>query len=389
MSKQTHKIKQTKGVSGLMTCTFEHEVKETTYTFKWEGPKISQEEWNKVLAFFKWTQDTTQSESQVRLFVHPTHGWRAWAFPQRAKTGMTTRELDDVDTAERRAAQRAQFSDAEGWLYFGTVHHHCTGSAFQSSVDENNEKDQDGLHITVGFIDRPQHDIHARLYLSGMHMKNMELSDFWDTSGILAMVPDEVRALLPSGWMSKSAQRQMGKAPPADTAFPEEWKANLVFEPPAPPRVIQHHSYNPAASTGVSVFKQSILDRARTPIPWDLNRAMSEVENWMRKENAALPVPNVGVINIEEVSQMLFEAYSTLSDEQVVLLDILFRNDVLPVGFIEHIDKEIKKRGDKELETQKQKQSEEGGDVTTKRFDEMTEEEQQDYLRQINGFHNY
>ncbi len=31
-----------------------------------------------------------------------------------------------------------------------SAHHHCSASAFQSGTDEENERGQDGLHITVG-----------------------------------------------------------------------------------------------------------------------------------------------------------------------------------------------------------------------------------------------
>ena len=67
---------------GLFDCLMEHKVSETTAKFNWTGPKISEEMWREVLAFFRWSQVNHKSEAQVRLFVHAEHGWLAWAFPQ-------------------------------------------------------------------------------------------------------------------------------------------------------------------------------------------------------------------------------------------------------------------------------------------------------------------
>ena len=61
----------------------------------WKGGKIPIDEWNKILAFFKWSYDETHSETQVRLLYNPTENkWAAWAFPQEHGTGMTTKEID-------------------------------------------------------------------------------------------------------------------------------------------------------------------------------------------------------------------------------------------------------------------------------------------------------
>ena len=95
MSKKQHQqhtgettIRQLRQVPGVMSCIFEHKTRETTADFEWSGPQLNAI-WPEVLAFFKWTNDTMHSESQVRLFVNvATQEWRAWAFPQNANLGM-------------------------------------------------------------------------------------------------------------------------------------------------------------------------------------------------------------------------------------------------------------------------------------------------------------
>lgn len=222
MSNKT--VRQLKEVSGMMTCMLEHQVTSTQAKFEWTGPKINREVWEQVLAFFSWTYKEHHSESQVRLFVnHKTKVWAAWAFPQEARTGMTAKELDVPSAKE----QRAQFSDADGWVYFGTVHHHCGGGAFQSGTDETNESNQDGLHITVGKMDEKMHDIHCRLYISG-HKFEPRMHWFWDIEPTLAPIPTHLRALLADGVEDRLARMQMCMPVGPEVKFPDQWRDNVI-----------------------------------------------------------------------------------------------------------------------------------------------------------------
>lgn len=198
---------------GLIDATVEHTIKESCGSAKYLGPKIPPEEWNKVLSFFKWTYDTTKSESQVRFYVNPELGtWKAWAYPQKARMGMTAEEIPCKDADD----QRAQFAD--GWIYFCTVHHHCSAGAFQSGTDEANERSQDGLHITVGDMNQNKHTLHARFYLQSMKFEP-DMSEFWS-------IGDELLLMLPPEVWDRVARYQMTM--PSEVAFPDQWKTNLI-----------------------------------------------------------------------------------------------------------------------------------------------------------------
>lgn len=210
---------------GLYSVLFEHEIKATKGPFNWAGPKITQAQWNELLAFFKWTYDTEKSEAQARLFVHPTLGWKIWAFPQKGGTGMTTKEIENEDFALQRAAI------PEGYIAWGTVHHHCSSHAFQSSTDNHDEKSVDGLHITIGNMDEPMFDIHCRIYIN-KHKYEPNMSAFWD-------VGDEARDKM--SWLAelkynveevinREARLQMCIPPDAaNSTFPELWKTNYIL----------------------------------------------------------------------------------------------------------------------------------------------------------------
>ena len=134
-------LNQTKDVPGLLSCRIDYEIKTGKGKLDYTGPKFTPEMWHQVLSFFRWTDKEMDSESQVRLYVNTKLGrWGAWAFPQEARTGMSAREIVTTETPEQAVERFASWgSEPSGdWLYFCTVHHHCSASAFQSGTDEEN-----------------------------------------------------------------------------------------------------------------------------------------------------------------------------------------------------------------------------------------------------------
>jgi hypothetical protein len=230
-------VSDCKEVPGLVNCRIEYEVKTAQGRLDYHGPKFTPELWHQVLSFFRWTHKEMQSECQVRLYVNLKLGrWGAWAFPQEARTGMTARELpvpeSVVQAKERFASWQSEPSD--DWLYFGTVHHHCSASAFQSSTDEQNEWNQDGLHLTVGKMDAERHDIHARFYLGG-NCFEPDLSCFW-------LLNSELAEQVPPTLHDQLARYQMCAKVTVD--FPDVWRANLIESKAAPLSVVGGRSRN-------------------------------------------------------------------------------------------------------------------------------------------------
>lgn len=216
-----------KSYPGLFECKMTHKIKETSASFHYIGPKFTVEMWDEILAFFKWSYTKTHGETQVRLFVHPTQGWKAWAFPQEASTGLSTHEMPDSPETK---SQRAQFGDE--WIPYGTVHHHCSASAFQSGVDEHNEKDQEGLHITVGNIDKEDaHSLHFRFYYRGCKFQP-DMSEFWDVGEQCAAKAKELSEYFGiTVDLNVVAESQMAQTCAKDANVPEQWMANLIEKP--------------------------------------------------------------------------------------------------------------------------------------------------------------
>lgn len=219
------KLSDSKTVPGLVSWQIEYEVKTAKGGLKYLGPKFTTELWHQVLSFFRWTHKEHQSECQVRLYVNLKLGrWGAWAFPQEARTGMTAHELPVPESVEKAKERFASWNSepSDDWLYFGTVHHHCSASAFQSGTDEQNEWNQDGLHITVGKMDADRHDLHARFYLNG-NCYEPDLSCFWPLN-------PELAEQVPAAMHHQLACHQMGAKVTVD--FPDAWRHHLVESVP-------------------------------------------------------------------------------------------------------------------------------------------------------------
>lgn len=318
-------VNQSKEAAGFMSVLLKHHVVKTDATFTFTGPRISREMWNQVLAYFKWVYDTTKSECQVRLYVNAVAGvWSAWAYPQEARTGMSAREVDN----ENAQQQRAQFASTAGWLYFGTVHHHCSAGAFQSSVDESNEKAQDGLHITIGHMDKAEYDIDCRLYIGGIKFQpNMEW--FWDCGDEVQLLPAWVRKLLPDKPNNLVAREQMCAPAPAETQFPQQWKDNLIAIQPVVTTVTSYDG-GMGYHRGSWQSRKAFVKRAGA-LKWDKDRAVEDILDWLKDQPEATK-PTDG-----EIIQSLGWMAQELDDTMLDLLDICAHRDLLPSTLLQHI----------------------------------------------------
>lgn len=273
-------------IEGLLTCKLAHQIKETKGTVIYNGPKIPPEVWKEILSFFKWCYTTYKSECQVRLYVSPSQNtWRAWAFPQEAKTGMTARELDNEDARTQRAELNMNPPE---WIYFGTVHHHCSSYAFQSGTDEENEKNQDGLHITVGKMDEKKHDLHVRFYRKGLKF-TPDMSWFYDVEPALEQVKTWMASspvaldpkINPTLFLGQKDRDDLAKSlmcEPSDVEFPQAWKDNIVEIKPVVPVVTPYvgHTHGPATTHQV-ISSPSLFSPDNEPTWRRAQRAWKEI----------------------------------------------------------------------------------------------------------------
>ena len=277
-------VSQSKVVPGFLDCRIDYEVKSARGRVEYSGPKFAPPMWHQVMSFFRWTYQETRSESQVRLYVNQKLGrWGAWAFPQAARTGLTAQELPVPETPEKALDRFASWDSepSDDWLYFGTAHHHCSAGAFQSSTDERNEQNQDGLHLTVGKMDEDRHELHARFYLDG-HCFEPDLSQFWPIDPSLA-------AMLPVEMLPELARFQMGAK--ITVEFPEAWRANLIMAPAKQPA---SHLGLDSLEFGPPSWER--VDEALEEIHLQCAAGAIEEKEWMAELNALSTNPADRVI---------------------------------------------------------------------------------------------
>lgn len=357
---ETTDIRQLSEIPNIMSCVMTHKAISTTCDFTWKGPKLN-EVWPGILAFFKWTYETNHSESQVRLFVNSrTKEWKAWAFPQKAKLGMSAHEITQGEEGyELAAEQRAMFNDAEGWVYWGTVHHHCACSAFQSGTDSANERGQEGIHITVGNLNTNQYDIHFRVYKGGFKLTSVKLSEFWDIGPVLETVPELMRPFLNPEWVELVAKKQMG-IPKPDAEFPEIWRTNVMDVTPKQMVHVQQQQRWEGNQTHMnySIMKRSFIERSKPNFEVDTRKARIELHGMIAQH--ANPK-----FNWEDVLQALETINQLMDDDCLNIMDICARNDVTPEGLYDYLIKQAHAEAfeQKKLEDERSKN---GGGVSRK-----------------------
>ncbi len=119
-------------------------------------PKISSEIIVKSLLFFRRIYQYHRAEAVVLLHYSQEKNYLPHCPKQRVDKISV-----DYDLSER----------FEGYQLIGTIHSHCDFSAFHSPIDEGNEEDFDGIHITIGNVDLPYFTISCSIVVNNNRFK--------------------------------------------------------------------------------------------------------------------------------------------------------------------------------------------------------------------------
>ena len=196
-------------------------IPEKQTALRYLGSKIKWSDHFSWTSFLKWAYDEFGGEAQLQLFQGP-QGWRAVPAYQYESDSLHTDELElDELTEEQRADHdrvRKELFDLDFHL-IGTYHSHANSSAFQSGTDANNEKDQDGLHITMGNLGSPVHSIDGRVYIDKEKYSDIIWSVFYEGFPDLPKTVDEKT----NSNLIKAKLLEF-----TETPFPDWWKTRVV-----------------------------------------------------------------------------------------------------------------------------------------------------------------
>ncbi len=187
--------------------------------FGWKKARLTYDQWCQCVAFLRWSQKTHHEEAMMTFFYNGTQDrWAVDVFPQRPM-GMTVKLLEEHPDY---AAVRMQYG--ADWAQAGSIHHHCNMTAFQSGTDHDDEKDRDGIHITLGKMSEPLVDIHMRAVFDGVTYKT-NIFDWIEMPDCVAQLPKHV--LKADDKFFGSLFLGIDEHP-----FPEIWKSRIIkFQP--------------------------------------------------------------------------------------------------------------------------------------------------------------
>ena len=195
---------------------------------RWNGPKIDLvRSWYPALKFMK---DHLNHEVVLRFFMNRTRT-EILVFPltQIYGTGMTVKE--EITKEER------EWWASEGLIEAGSVHSHCTSTAFASGTDKHDERNRDGLHLTIGKLNANQFDIHSRMVwtvpgeevdgklvrASATTVQQPDLMDWFifpnHIEQFIAMEPELEDSVI---------KYAICKPPGDEVIYPREWKDKLL-----------------------------------------------------------------------------------------------------------------------------------------------------------------
>jgi PRTRC genetic system protein A len=115
--------------------------------------KIPTITFSKIIKFYKDIYEKYHGEAVVLLYYNQTRKWFKLQIPNQNVTGGSA-------IYENRKT-------IENYQLIGTIHSHGSMSAFHSSVDDNDERNFDGLHITVGRVTEVNLDISCSVVVNG------------------------------------------------------------------------------------------------------------------------------------------------------------------------------------------------------------------------------
>lgn len=216
----------------------------------WRGGKISWELWEQICAFMRWSQATYKCEALITLFYNKATGeWKAWPFPQHP-VGMTIRYETNHPLY---APDRKQFGN--DWIQLGSVHHHCTATAFQSGTDKSDEEDRDGIHITLGEMDKDRLSMDWRQVFDQVQSDANAINWIEMPPHVMA-IPYELRFELFVKMVAYAGRTPDGKP----GLFNNEWKNRVIEKKTTPTNNPANHQArgNGSASAGSASGRHSL-----------------------------------------------------------------------------------------------------------------------------------
>lgn len=156
--------KETKAGNALVPVKGIPWLEEPTLEFRLKLPKVPALIIGQAWTFFNKVFTKYASESYVTLlYSAKLKEYQLWCPKQKVSFSSVNYDRTDQPSYEDR-----QTND---WQMVGTIHSHCNFSAYHSGTDEHDESTFDGIHITIGHVDRKQFSLAASIAINEVREK--------------------------------------------------------------------------------------------------------------------------------------------------------------------------------------------------------------------------
>lgn len=136
--------------------------------FHYERDNIPEELCSQIVNFFRdvWNEHKTEAEV-ILLMNYETKEWAIHVPRQKVSGTSVESALDPNDIPEK-------------YQIVGTMHSHCDFNAFHSGTDISDAEDMDGVHFTIGYLDKEEPQIVSMVMQDGIKFdyKPEQLGDF-------------------------------------------------------------------------------------------------------------------------------------------------------------------------------------------------------------------
>ena len=156
--------KETKAGNALVKVEGIPWLQEPTIEFRLKLPKIPGSIIGQALTFFRKVFQQYKSEAYVTLmYSAKLNQYRLWCPAQKVSAASVNYDRTDQPSFEDR--------QSNDWQMCGTIHSHCDFSAYHSGTDIGDEASFDGIHITLGHVNRAQFSMEASVAINDKREK--------------------------------------------------------------------------------------------------------------------------------------------------------------------------------------------------------------------------
>jgi hypothetical protein len=156
--------KETKAGNALVKVEGIPWLQEPTIEFRLKLPKIPAIIIGQALTFFRKVFQKYHSEAYVTLlYSAKLNQYRLWCPAQKVSHASVNYDRTDQPSFEDR--------QSNDWQMCGTIHSHCDFSAYHSGTDIGDEASFDGIHITLGHVNRAQFSMEASVAINDKREK--------------------------------------------------------------------------------------------------------------------------------------------------------------------------------------------------------------------------